>query len=188
MNAYQQAVTKGVSVFVSSGDEGAASCDADEAVATHGIAVSGFASTPYNVAVGGTDFMDYYDSQNGGPAVSTYWNAANTASFGSALSYIPEIPWDNSCASPLIWGTPAMALGTYTQAYGATGFSQQHVRPELPLDGIRERRPEHRLGSAVLAERVSWACSTAPGTKRVLPDVSLFAANGIFSQPPSSTA
>ena len=55
-----------MSVFVSSGDEGAASADADESVATHGIAVSGFTSTPYNVSVGGTDFGDTlrgYDQQ-----------------------------------------------------------------------------------------------------------------------------
>ena len=71
--AYQQAVTEGVSVFVSSGDEGAASCDADEANATHGIGVSGFASTPYNVAVGGTDYGDTYAGTN-----STYWNATNS--------------------------------------------------------------------------------------------------------------
>ena len=40
--AYQQAVSEGVSVFVSAGDEGAASCDADLSNATHGIGVSGF--------------------------------------------------------------------------------------------------------------------------------------------------
>src|SRR5262249_34566888 len=39
---YQQAVAEGVSVFVSSGDEGAASCDANATSATHGIGVSGF--------------------------------------------------------------------------------------------------------------------------------------------------
>jgi subtilase family serine protease len=47
-SAYQQAVAEGVSVFVSSGDEGAASCDADEPYSIFGVAVSGFASTPYN--------------------------------------------------------------------------------------------------------------------------------------------
>jgi subtilase family serine protease len=42
---YQQAVAEGVSVFVAAGDEGAASCDAGEKGATHGIGVSSFAST-----------------------------------------------------------------------------------------------------------------------------------------------
>ncbi len=41
--------------------------------ATHGIGVSGFASTPYNVAVGGTDFSDTYSGTN-----TTYWNSSNS--------------------------------------------------------------------------------------------------------------
>src|SRR5208337_4641896 len=53
--AYQQAAAEGISVFVAAGDEGAAACDAGASGATHGIGVSAFASTPYNVAVGGTD-------------------------------------------------------------------------------------------------------------------------------------
>src|SRR6202044_1320958 len=71
-SAYQQAVTEGVSVFVSSGDEGAASCNADDSIATFGIGVSAFASTPYNVAVGGRDFGDSYAG-----TASAYWSATN---------------------------------------------------------------------------------------------------------------
>ncbi len=46
VNLYKQAAAEGVSVFVSSGDEGAAGCDPDATLATHGIAVNGMASTP----------------------------------------------------------------------------------------------------------------------------------------------
>ena len=49
------------------------------------------------MAVGGTDFGDTYAGTN-----STYWNSANGTTYGSALSYIPEIPWNDSCASELI--------------------------------------------------------------------------------------
>ena len=94
---YQQAAAAGVSVFVSSGDEGAASSDAGSSDATHGITVSGFTSTPYNVSVGGTDFGDTYAGTN-----STYWSGSNGTTYGSALSYIPEIPWNDSCASQLL--------------------------------------------------------------------------------------
>ena len=111
-STYQQAAALGVSVFVSSGDEGAASCDANLTKATHGIAVSGFASTPYNVAVGGTDFGDTYAG-----TTATYWNSSNTSVYGSAKSYIPEIPWNDSCASVLI----ATASG-YSTTYGTSGF------------------------------------------------------------------
>src|SRR5208282_1658394 len=110
--AFQQAVSEGVSFFVSAGDEGAASCDADQANATHGIGVSGWASTPYNVAVGGTDFGDTYAGTN-----STYWSNSNSATYESALSYVPEIPWNDSCASVLLTGF----LG-YSEPYGTSGF------------------------------------------------------------------
>lgn len=111
-SAYQQAASEGVSVFVSSGDEGAASCDADKANSTHGIGVSGFASTPYNVAVGGTDFGDSYAGTN-----STYWNSSNTSTYESAKSYIPEIPWNDSCASVLL-----SSAYSYSTTYGSSGF------------------------------------------------------------------
>jgi Pro-kumamolisin, activation domain len=95
-SAYQQAVSEGVSVFVAAGDSGAAGCDNSAPQATHGIGVNAFASTPYNVAVGGTDFSDTYAGTN-----SSYWNSTNTSTFGSARSYIPEIPWNDSCAGAL---------------------------------------------------------------------------------------
>src|SRR6202020_1979962 len=50
---YQQGAAEGVSIFVSSGDEGPASSNANGADATRGITVSGFSSTPYNISVGG---------------------------------------------------------------------------------------------------------------------------------------
>ena len=112
-SAYQQAVAEGVSVFVASGDEGAASCDAGESKATHGIGVSGFASTPYNVAVGGTDFGDTYAGTN-----STYWYPSNSFWYGSAKSYVPEIPWNDSCASVLL----ANYAG-YSTTYGPRAFA-----------------------------------------------------------------
>src|SRR5262249_36653911 len=57
-STYQQAVTKGMSVFVSSGDQGAAGCftQADLTQAKFGIGVNALASTLNNVAAGGTDF------------------------------------------------------------------------------------------------------------------------------------
>jgi subtilase family serine protease len=109
---FQQAVSEGVSVFVSSGDEGAASCDAGNLTATHGIGVSAYASTPYNVAVGGTDFSDVLNNTTG-----TYWNRTNTATYGSAIKYIPEIPWNDSCANSLF----AQYMG-YSTVYGTNGF------------------------------------------------------------------
>src|SRR5258707_12210269 len=97
-SGYQQAVAEGVSVFVAAGDSGAAGCDNSAAEATHGIAVNAFASTPNNVAVGGTDFSDTFSGTN-----TTYWNSSNTSAFGSAISYVPEIPLDDSSASAVVF-------------------------------------------------------------------------------------
>ena len=60
---WQTASSEGIAVFVAAGDSGAASCD-DGSDSFYGVPwsaqlgtnVSGLASTPYNTAVGGTDF------------------------------------------------------------------------------------------------------------------------------------
>ncbi len=175
VTAYEQAVAEGISVFVSSGDEGAASCDADETVATHGISVSGFASTPYNVAVGGTDFADSYNNAHSGPALSTYWNASNTTTESSAKSYIPEIPWNDSCAGKLLYTTEG-----YTAAYGSAGFCNSTT-------GSADYRTTAAGsgGPSAYSKQPSWQAGvvglpTASGGPRYLPDVSLFAANGVW--------
>ena len=56
---YQTAVAGGTSIYVASGDNSAMDCNI-AGVATTGIGVNGYASTPYNVAVGGTDFADTF--------------------------------------------------------------------------------------------------------------------------------
>ncbi len=93
---WQQAAAEGITVVVSSGDSAAAGCDIDPfQIASNGLAVNGFASTPYNVAVGGTDFA--VNVTNPTP----YWGTTNdpvTQGLGTLL--YPEVPWNNSCASP----------------------------------------------------------------------------------------
>ena len=183
-SVYKAAVAAGISVFVSSGDEGAASCDANRTKATHGIAVSGFASTPYNVAVGGTDFGDTYAHSN-----STYWNSTNTSTFASAKSYIPEIPWNDSCASSLI-----SSYNGYTAPYGSSGFCNSSTGKAYYLTtGSGSGGPSGcATGSASTYGVVSGSCKgyakpsyqsligvPADGV-RDIPDVSLFAANGVW--------
>src|SRR5207237_10775644 len=87
---WQQAAAQGISVFISSGDSGSAGCDKDSAItAVGGLSVNGVASTPYNVAVGGTQF-----NENG--ADSVYWNSINSSNLSSATGYIPEVVWNES--------------------------------------------------------------------------------------------
>ena len=82
-------------------------------VATHGIAVSGYTSTPYNVSVGGTDFGGYVH----GHSKYLLWGSANGSTDGSALSYIPEIPWNDSCAGEIF-----ATFSGYASPFGSDGF------------------------------------------------------------------
>jgi len=88
---WQQAAGEGIAVFVAGGDTGSAGCDAANSTmpASQGFGVNGLASTPYNVAVGGTEFND-----TGSP--SLYWSASNNAQLASAIGYIPEMVWNES--------------------------------------------------------------------------------------------
>lgn len=120
-NLWQTAAAEGLAVFVAAGDSGAASCDdgGDEQygnpyAAQYGLSVSGLASTPYNTAVGGTDF-NWCPLLTEANATSTsnecqpgpYWSATLLTPPGgsspsySALGYVPEVPWNDTCTSPL---------------------------------------------------------------------------------------
>jgi subtilase family serine protease len=184
-SAYQQAAAQGISVFVSAGDSGAASCDDGNAAATHGIGVSGFASTPYNVAVGGTDFGDTFAKTN-----STYWGTANSATFGSALSYIPEIPWNNSCASTLL-----SSFNGFAAPYGSSGFCNSSAGEANYLTTSAGGGGASSCASGIPATSgiVGGTCAGTPKPSwqaailgnpadgvRDLPDVALFAANGAW--------
>jgi len=109
---WQTAASEGIAVFVAAGDSGSASCDDGSLVAESGLTVSGLASTPYNTAVGGTDFNwcspDTADgSANTECKASPYWSSTPITSPGStravttALGYVPETPWNETCTNPL---------------------------------------------------------------------------------------
>jgi len=185
-STFQQAVAEGLSIFVSAGDEGAASCDAGYSSATHGIGVSGFASTPYNVAVGGTDFADTYQGAN-----NTYWSPSNSPTYGSALSYIPEMPWNDSCAGSALATSYGFSVG-----YGPGGFcgsvqAQQYGFFEVAggsggPSGCATGAPAENLvvgGTCQGYSKPSWQAGVSGIPKdgvRDLPDVSMFAANGLW--------
>ena len=194
---YQQGASEGVSIFVSSGDEGPASSNANGSNSTDGITVSGFTSTPYNISVGGTDFGDAYAGTE-----STYWNASNTAGYGSAKSYIPEIPWNDSCADSLIIGF----LGTYYSSnlingFGVSGFGVCNTYPlnttsTLLTTGSGSGGPSNCATGAPTTSGTPASGGTCAGYAkpswqsvvgnpsdgvRDIPDVSLMAANGAWN-------
>ena len=170
ISLWQQAAAQGITAILSAGDNGSAACDpaaapANQDVATQGLAVSGLASTDYNVALGGTDFNDFSNP-------TTYWNPSGPATT-SAKSYIPETTWNDSCAatattaslspctaaiinanndpSALSFGTDVVAGGG-----GASSFTTLNTKP-------------------------SWQSGTTGNPSdsvRDIPDISLFAGNG----------
>jgi hypothetical protein len=184
-SAYQQAVAEGVSVFVAAGDSGAAGCDNSVAEATHGIAVNAFASTPNNVAVGGTDFSDTFSGTN-----TTYWNSSNTPAFGSAISYIPEIPWNDSCAGALL-----SAYEGYSPTYGSTSLCNDPLIGSFLMTTVAGGGGPSQCASGTPSTPgvVSGSCAGWPKPSwqtvfgnpsdgvRDTPDVSLFAADGLWS-------
>ncbi len=117
---YAQAATQGQSIFISSGDSGSDVADQNtNGTATSGINVNAFGSPLVTVA-GGTDFSDYYDASEGGRAQSTYWSSTNTTHYGSALGYIPETAWNDSCASSILANLEGGFIGAgYCASEGA---------------------------------------------------------------------
>ena len=184
---YQQAASEGVSVFVSSNDNGAAGCDDfdTESAAYYGIAVNGLASTPYNVAVGGTDFGDSYMGTN-----DKYWYQHNSKTYGSAHLYVPEIPWNDSCASTLLTNYYG-----YGVPFGSSGFCNSDIGSYflniVAGSGGPSGCASGETDPAPGTPAVSGTCQGRPKPNwqyglvgvpndgvRDLPDVSLFAANG----------
>ncbi|MGA7919883.1 MAG: protease pro-enzyme activation domain-containing protein, partial [Candidatus Acidiferrales bacterium] len=98
---WMQAATQGITVIASTGDSGSAGCDYDnpnddtvEQPAQDGLAVSGVSTTPFNVAVGGTDFNQIVNDP------TNYWNSTNVSGTeNSAIGYIPETTWNDSCTN-----------------------------------------------------------------------------------------
>jgi subtilase family serine protease len=164
---WQQAAVEGVSVFVSAGDGAAAGCDNFDSAtfATGGIAVNGLASTPYNFAAGGTDFADTADGTN-----STYWKNSNSATGESAKSYVPEMTWDDSCASTVLFELFGYSSGV-SFCNSSTGMSFLNI-----VGGSG--------GPSFVYSKPYWQSSVYGmplDGKRDLPDASLFASNGFYS-------
>jgi hypothetical protein len=139
---WEQAAAQGITVVVSSGDGGSAGCDNfnTQRPAAQGLAVSGIAGTSFNVSVGGTDF-----DQASNPTL--YWNATNDATGTSAIGYIPEIPWNESCAQIGLAGCGASAPnGSLNIVAGSGGPSAVYGKPAwqmgvggMPNDSHRDQ-------------------------------------------------
>jgi len=118
----QQGNTEGVTWVNSSGDIGAAGCDNNgEAMAKEGLASRFPADIPEVTAVGGTHLND----QNG-----NYWGPSNGAFGGSALSYIPEVVWNDTSGKSIEASTGGVSTFFAKPSWQAG--------PGVPNDGKRD--------------------------------------------------
>ena len=176
---WQQASAQGITVMISAGDAGSAGCDnfdaGSPAPAQYGLQVSGYASTPYNIAVGGTDFNDFTDP-------GTYWTTTNNPTTQeSALKYIPESTWNDSCTNA-IWGTlPQFSTNPETNCNNS---NLNDVIIVAGSGGVSKcTTPSGSTPSSCSGGYARPAWQTGSGSfsndgKRDIPDVSLFASNG----------
>ena len=127
-NLWQQAAAEGITAFIAAGDSGAAGCDAgSDTTAQYGKAVNGLCSSVYSVCVGGTEL-------NEGGNSNLYWSATNNSTtLESALSYIPEVAWNDSGANggSGLWATGGGASAYYSKPSWQSG-------PGVPSDGQRD--------------------------------------------------
>lgn len=202
---FQQAVAAGIGIFVSSGDELAASSDGGGSAcaglpadltypngaycAKDGITVSGWMSSQYDVSVGGLDFADTAEGLN-----STYWGN-NNVFYGSAKSYIMEQPWNDSCAGSIL----ANYLTASTVTYGSGGFCNSTIGLENFLEAVGGSGGPSACATGAAATRgvnsgtcAGWPKPTYQSSYlgsmaglqndgvRDTPDVALMAANGLW--------
>ncbi len=179
----QQANAQGITWLNASGDLGAADCEgldgSSPAVAQTGLAVDSPADVPEITGVGGTEF-------NEAPGV-VYWAAANSSTFGSALSYIPEMVWNDTATD----GTPAAGGGgtslvfpkPYWQAGpGVPGTANRNV-PDLSLNASADHTPY----AVISAGRVNYFGGTSAGTPSMAGIVAILnqylTSTGVLKQP-----
>jgi subtilase family serine protease len=124
----RQASAQGQTVVSAAGDSGATACDYQTASAADGLAVYFPASSPYVTAVGGTMF-----NENGG----SYWSAGPGTS--SALSYIPEVVWNETATLGTLaaGGGGASAFFTKPVFQSGSGVPNDDSRdvPDVALAG-----------------------------------------------------
>jgi subtilase family serine protease len=171
---WQQAAAEGITVVIAAGDNGSAACDpnpeVDPNAASQGLAVNGIASTPYNVAVGGTEF-----DQTASTAPN-YWSSTNNSTTQlSAMGYIPEEVWDDSTCAAKYYAAPVAAPCSSVDTSG---------------EGMDISAGSGGPSSCAVLNGAGTACTsgypkpafqtnlTPADTVRDIPDVSLFASNG----------
>ena len=157
---------KALRALNSAGDNGPAGCDDfdTQSQATQGFVVNGYASTPYTIAVGGTDFDALSTS------FASYVNSTSRGAppyYATALKYIPENPWNDSTAVNTTLSNNVAyknSEGAGNIVAGSGGVSSVYAKPAFqtsltPNDGFRDL-PDVSLLAGSGMYRAAWViCS-----------------------------
>lgn len=182
---WQQAAAEGITVSIATGDNGSDACDTDPTAGltngSYGLGVNGIASTPFDVAVGGTDFNDH-------STPNAFWNASNTpGTLASAVSYVPELVWNDTCTNPLIYTAFALsdpnAACNSTTVQSAGNPQDFFVAPVGTGGGISNCTTSSGTSTASCSggyAKPSWqtGLGVPADGKRDIPDISLLAEGG----------
>lgn len=123
----QQGNAQGITWFGAAGDSGGADCITGTDDDNGGPSVDTPASVPEVTALGGTEFNE---------GAGQYWNTSNNANGGSALSYIPEMVWNDSAPrDPEAGGGGTSTFFTKPSWQSGAGVPNDHARdvPDVSL-------------------------------------------------------
>lgn len=192
---WKQAAAEGITVVVSTGDNGSTACEitsgsspSDEP-AVVGLAVNGIDSTAYDVAVGGTDFNDLSNP-------TTYWNSSNASTTqASVIGYIPEITYNDSCTNLALdvladsssgqdaemncntFFNSGSGLGVLVVPFGGGGGPSTCINSNFNTTSGTGTL----AGCTVGYPKPAWQTALTPNDgKRDTPDVAVFAGDGTF--------
>jgi len=195
----QQANAQGMTIINSSGDLGAAGCDYNPpginptqpfSPAVGGQAVSYPASSPEVTGVGGTQIP-----LSNLTAPSQYWSTTNGTNDGTALSYVPEVAWNDDSGLALL--CQSQTTNSFCKQGGTTAVpgwvplgaaaTAQQVQEDIWISsgggGVSNCFGKTGLGVCISGfTKPSWQSGlSVPGvpaqlaTYRLVPDVSLMA-------------
>ena len=167
----QQANTQGQTIASASGDGGAADCDGSASApatqATHGLAVDIPSATPYVTGMGGSEFNGDSGAcppnnqcTNGAPDTQ-YWKGSNspTDTSATALSYIPEMVWNDTNSSGI--------------AAGGGGISTLFARPSWQAATDFQASASPNSLTLTRGSTAQVAVSATDAGQRGVPDISL---------------
>ena len=163
---WAQADAEGISVFVSTGDSGSNPSFNGGVIYGASIDANAFATSPDVTAVGGTDTADVLDGTTSQYFSTTPLNDV----YGTALGYVPEIPWNESCGN----GVAAKVL--YGGFSSAPAFCQ--FRLKYDPEGKYVTSEAGSGGPSAIDRKPAWQrliTGAAGDQSRDVPDVSLFA-------------